>query len=80
LVPVSKKTNCISITKINTLREIIIVTFAEFEMVGTFRIYDEIRNLHRVPAKILKGTHRLGENYGSKDNVKVDFNMWTALM
>ena len=29
-------------------------------------------------AKILRGTHQLGEYHRSKDNIKVDFNMWTA--
>ena len=79
LVPISQKTNCISITKTAALREIIILTFVEFEMVGTSRMYKEIRKLHRMLAKILKGTQHLGENHGSKDNVKVNFNMGNAL-
>lgn len=42
-------------------------------------MYEEIRKLHRMLAKILKGTQHLGENHRSKDNVKVDFNMWNEL-
>jgi hypothetical protein len=57
LVPVSQKTNCISITNPDTLREIIIVSFAEFEMVGNFRMYEEIGKVHRMLPKILKGTN-----------------------
>jgi hypothetical protein len=70
LVPVSQKTNCISITKTDS--------FTEFEMVRIFRMYEEIRKLHRILAKFLKETHKLGDNHRSKDNVKVDFNMCTA--
>jgi len=79
LVSVSQKSNCISITKTATLRGIIILTFAEFEMVGTSRMYEEIRKLHRMLAKVLKGTQQLGDNRGLKDNFKVDFNMRNAL-
>jgi hypothetical protein len=70
LVPFSQKTNCISITKTNT--------FTEFELAGAFRIHEEISKLHRMLAKIRKGTQQLGDNHRSKENVKVDFNMWTA--
>jgi len=59
LVPVSQKSNCISITKPATLRGIIILTFAEFEKVGTSRMYEEIRKLHRMLAKVLKGTQAI---------------------
>jgi len=47
-------------------------------MVGTFRMYEEIRTLHRMLSKILKGTHQLGGNHRLKDSVKVDFKAWTA--